>query len=62
MEKTKWAKGITLDEAYETGKIIGMRAVLRILFDEMGFDKEFICYLVEDYILKEKKEEFKEEY
>ena len=56
-EKTKWAKFINRDEAYELGKEMGMRITLQILFDEMGFDKEFIVYLIEDYIIKKK--EFK---
>lgn len=52
-QKTKWAKGITLDQAEDLGRIEGLRRALRIIYQEIGFDEDFVCYLIEDYITKQ---------
>jgi len=59
-EKSKWADFVNRDEAYELGEVMGLRKGLRIIYEEMGFDEDFICYLVEDYITKQKKWEEEE--
>ena len=53
-EKFKWAKEINRDEAEDIGRVLGLRKTLRIIYREIGFDEDFICYLVEDYITKQK--------
>jgi hypothetical protein len=48
MKKTKWAKGITLDKAYDLGFRIGMRRTLDFLAEQQVIEPSFISYLLEE--------------
>lgn len=51
-------KNINRDDAERMGRILGMRATLRILYDEMAYSPEFIEYIIEEFIKNKRWKEF----
>ena len=55
--KSKWAKGVNRDEAYDLGFHLGVRKTLEFMAEEGFIEPSIIAWLLEEKYFKEIKNE-----
>jgi len=57
--KSKWAKGLSKDDIFEMGKVLGRREMAEFLADECAVSPDIVGWLTETWFDRQKKNEKK---